>query len=36
MRENRGALEIELTTEDLDALDEAFPPPTRKQPLEMI
>jgi diketogulonate reductase-like aldo/keto reductase len=36
VRENRGALEIELTTEDLDELDEAFPPPTRKKPLEMI
>jgi diketogulonate reductase-like aldo/keto reductase len=36
VRENRGALEIELTTEDLDDLDEAFPPPTHKTPLEMI
>ena len=36
VRENRGALEIELTTEDLDELDEAFPPPTHKKPLEMI
>ena len=36
VRENRGALEIELTTGDLDELDEAFPPPTRKKPLEMI
>jgi hypothetical protein len=36
VRENRGALEIELTTEDLDELDKAFPPPTRKKPLEMI
>jgi diketogulonate reductase-like aldo/keto reductase len=36
VRENRGALEIELTTEDLDELDEAFPPPTHKKPLEII
>ena len=36
VRENRGALEIELTTDDLDDLDEAFPPPTHKKPLEMI
>src|SRR4029450_4140405 len=28
VRENRGALEIELTTEDLDELDEAFQPLT--------
>ena len=32
VRENRGALEIELATEDLEELDEAFPPPTRKTP----
>jgi diketogulonate reductase-like aldo/keto reductase len=36
VRENRGALEITLADEDLAALDEAFPPPTRKEPLEMI
>jgi len=36
VRENLGALEIGLTTEDLDELDEAFPPPTHKTPLEMI
>jgi diketogulonate reductase-like aldo/keto reductase len=36
VRENRGALDIELTAEDLDELDEAFPPPARKTPLEMI
>jgi len=34
--ENMGALDIELTTEDLHELDQAFPPPTRKTPLEMI
>jgi diketogulonate reductase-like aldo/keto reductase len=36
VRENRGALEIELSAGDLDELDQAFPPPTRKTPLEMI
>jgi diketogulonate reductase-like aldo/keto reductase len=36
VRENRGALEIELTTEDLDELDEVFPPLTHKKPLEII
>ncbi len=36
VREDRGALDIELSSEDLDELDEAFPPPTHKTPLEMI
>jgi len=36
LRENRAALEIELTNEDLEELDEAFPPPHRKVPLEML
>ena len=36
VRENRGALDIELASEDLNELDDAFPPPTRKTPLEMI
>jgi diketogulonate reductase-like aldo/keto reductase len=36
VRENRGALEIRLTADDLDELDRAFPPPSRKIPLEMI
>ena len=36
VRENRGALDIELAPEDLAELDEAFPPPARKIPLEMI
>lgn len=34
--ENLGALEIELTSEDLADIDRAFPPPRRKIPLEMI
>lgn len=36
VRENRGALELELTPEDVAKLDKAFPPPVRKRPLEMI
>jgi diketogulonate reductase-like aldo/keto reductase len=36
VRENRGALDITLTADDLDELEEAFPPPTDKTPLEMI
>ena len=36
VRENRGALDLELTEEDLADLDRAFPPPRRKRALEMI
>jgi diketogulonate reductase-like aldo/keto reductase len=36
VRENRAALDILLTDEDLAALDRVFPPPTEPQPLEMI
>jgi diketogulonate reductase-like aldo/keto reductase len=36
VRENRQALEVRLTAEDLSALDEAFPPPVGKVPLEML
>jgi diketogulonate reductase-like aldo/keto reductase len=36
VRENRAALDLQLAPEDLAELDEAFPPPTRKKPLEMI
>lgn len=36
VRENFGALELQLTDEDLDELDVAFPPPTGPQPLEML
>jgi diketogulonate reductase-like aldo/keto reductase len=36
VRENFRAAEIHLTAEDLRLLDTAFPPPTRKRPLEMI
>ncbi len=34
--ENRGAIDLDISDEDWDALDAAFPPPTRKQPLEML
>ena len=33
VRENRGALDLTLTDEDLRELDRAFPPPRRKVPL---
>jgi diketogulonate reductase-like aldo/keto reductase len=33
VRENRGALDLELDRDDLKAIDEAFPPPTGPAPL---
>ncbi len=36
VRENREAIGIRLSEDDLAALDEAFPPPTHKTSLEMI
>jgi len=36
VRQNRAAADLELTPEELDRLDAAFPPPARKRPLEMI
>jgi len=35
VRENRGAADIKLTKRDLEELDESFPPPEGKKPLEM-
>jgi diketogulonate reductase-like aldo/keto reductase len=35
-RENRGALDIHLTQQDLEELNRAFPAPKRKRPLEML
>jgi diketogulonate reductase-like aldo/keto reductase len=35
VRENRGAADIRLTKRDLDALDESFPPPSDRKPLEV-
>jgi diketogulonate reductase-like aldo/keto reductase len=34
--ENRAALELRLTRQDLDELDRAFPPPAEERPLEML
>ncbi len=36
VRENRGALDLELSPEDLQELDRAFPRPARPGPLEML
>jgi diketogulonate reductase-like aldo/keto reductase len=36
VEENAQAAELDLSDEDLAALDAAFPPPERKQPLEML
>ncbi|SRR5581483_9714262 len=35
-KENRGALDLQLSKQDLTDLDRAFPPPRRPVPLEMI
>jgi diketogulonate reductase-like aldo/keto reductase len=36
IRENRAAHDLELTKQDLEELDRAFPPPSRKIPLESL
>jgi len=36
IRQNRAAFDIQLTDDDLEKLDETFPPPKRKIPLEML
>ena len=36
VRQNAAARDIELTRDDLHALDRAFPPPTRARPLEVL
>ncbi|ODB65708.1 aldo/keto reductase [Paenibacillus polymyxa] len=36
VRENAAAASIRLTPEQLQQIDEAFPPPTRKQPLDIV
>jgi len=36
IRENRAALDIELTPQDLAKIDKSFPPPSFKVPLEML
>jgi diketogulonate reductase-like aldo/keto reductase len=36
VQENRAAVDIELTERDLAELAKAFPPPTRRRPLELL
>jgi diketogulonate reductase-like aldo/keto reductase len=36
VRENRGALDVQLGDDDLAELDEAFPAPSEPQPLEIL
>lgn len=36
VRENAAACTLQLDAQDLAALDSAFPPPTRKQPLDLL
>ncbi|MET0747864.1 MAG: aldo/keto reductase [Rhizobium sp.] len=36
VRENRDAVSLDISDEDWAALDAAFPPPSRKTPLEML
>jgi diketogulonate reductase-like aldo/keto reductase len=36
IRQNRAAFDMQLTDDDLEKLDETFPPPKRKIPLEML
>lgn len=36
VRENRAALDLRLERDDLEQLDEAFPPPKEKRPLEVL
>jgi diketogulonate reductase-like aldo/keto reductase len=36
VRENQAALNLVLDADDLAAIDRAFPPPTHREPLEMI
>lgn len=36
VEENHAALDLHLTDDDLQVLDEAFPPPVRRRPLEIL
>ena len=36
VRENRAAVDVVLSSDDLAELDKAFPPPKRKRSLEML
>jgi diketogulonate reductase-like aldo/keto reductase len=35
VRENRAALDLRLSAQDLAELDRAFPPPANKEPLKV-
>ena len=35
-RENRDCISLDISDEDWEALDAAFPPPAKKTPLEML
>jgi diketogulonate reductase-like aldo/keto reductase len=36
VRDNRGALDLRLTADDLGVIDRAFPPPKRRSALGML
>jgi diketogulonate reductase-like aldo/keto reductase len=36
VRENRAALDLRLTEQDMAELDRAFPPPKGRRPLELL
>ncbi|HCU1995520.1 TPA: aldo/keto reductase, partial [Pseudomonas aeruginosa] len=36
IRQNAAAADLELSADDLRALDQAFPPPTRKRNLAIV
>ncbi|ARP87027.1 aldo/keto reductase [Bordetella genomosp. 9] len=36
LKQNQASLEVRLTEQDIAELDDAFPPPRRKRPLEML
>jgi hypothetical protein len=36
VKENRAALKLHLSEQDLAKLDREFPPPTEPKPLEML
>lgn len=36
LKANRAAVDLRLDADDLAALDAAFPPPTRKEPLAIL
>ncbi|EXF46474.1 putative oxidoreductase [Pseudomonas sp. BAY1663] len=36
LRANAAAVDVQLGAEDLAIIDQAFPPPSRRQPLQMV